>query len=70
MILVVILPHHYNFDMLTIKDALLNVIALAAVPARVNVIVVAELVLNLSAEAPPDMILAVLLIITADSLTN
>jgi hypothetical protein len=70
MILVLIPPRHYNFETLTIKDALLNVVVLVVVPARVNVTLVSVLVLNLSAEAPPDMTLIVLLIITSDALIN
>ena len=73
MILVLLLlPPHYNFERLSIKTPLLNVVAEHA-PVRVNVTDTNPLdpdVLNTSAETPPDMTLAVLLIIIGAALLN
>ena len=73
MILVVILLRHYNFARLSTKTPPLNVVAVHA-PVRVNVTdtnPLIPLVLNLSAETPPDMIVAVLsIIIGAAALNN
>ena len=60
---------HYNFVRLSIKIPPLNVVAVHA-PVRVNVTLVVPFVLNLSAETPPDMIVAVLSMIIGAALLN
>jgi hypothetical protein len=72
MILVLIPPRHYNFARLSIKTPLLNVVAVHA-PERVKVTdtsPLTPLVLNLSAETPPDIIVAVLLMIIGAATLN
>ena len=66
MILVVILPRHYNFDTLTTNLPLASVVAPVAVPVRVNVTLVVPFVVNRSAATPPDTTELVVLMITAD----
>ena len=70
MILVVILPRHYNFATLTINLPLANVVAPVAVPVSVNDTLVFELVVNLSDDTPPDTIEVVVLRIIGAPLLN
>ena len=70
MILVVILPRHYNFATLTINLPLANVVAPVAVPVSVNDTLVFELVVNLSDDTPPDTIKVVVLRIIGAPLLN
>jgi hypothetical protein len=62
------LPRHYNFETLTTNLPSFNVDVVRYTPERSNETLVAELVLNLSAETPPDIrILELLMIIELNS---